>query len=206
MSRGDPVDGIGIVGYEHAPSCQLMTKSYRPGSGCQRNLRQLSSPFGEDPRRQHDRAPESLVRRGEEGGEDLAAARVEYRQTGAAESVGVLSEGAAESVKRARPTHGQPGAGAEPAGGGDPDPDPGERAGPQANGDRTNGSPGPGGLRRPLHLGQQGGRVARSAIRPQTEHGLVQHLTAARRADRGVLGRRVEADDDPLGAVPASQC
>jgi len=205
MPRRDPVDGVGIVGYGHAPSCQLIAKSYRSRSAGQRRRRQLGHALGEFPGPQHEGSPKPPAARRVKRGEGLAAARVEHGEAGASAGVGALAQCEAERVERAGSPHGETGAGAEPPRRGEPDPDSGEGAGAKTHSQHPNRAPTPGGLDRALDLGEQGGRVARAAIGPEPEQLLVQDLAATGRTDRGVLRRRVEADDDPLGSLLASQ-
>lgn len=205
MSRGDPVDGVGIVGYMHAPSCQLIAESYRSRSAGQRRRHEPGHALGEFPGRQHEGGPKPLAARRVERGEDLAAARVEHGEDRSPAGVGVPAQGQAERIERADTPHGETGAGAESPRRGEPDPDSGEGAGTKSHRQHPHRVPAPGGLDRALDLGEQSDRVARAAIGPEPEQLLVQDLAAAGRADRGVLRRRVEADDDPLGSVLASQ-
>jgi hypothetical protein len=117
----------------------------------------------------------------------------------------VLAKRAPQRVQRRDAACRQAGAGGEPARGGKADPDSGEGARPEADGNRPDGAPSARRLDRPLDLRQQGGRVARAAVGPEPEQRLVQDGAAARRADRGVLRRRVEADDGAPSVAVASQ-
>ncbi len=192
MARGDPMHGI-IVG-RHLGSAifQLIAKSYRPRSDGQRGLGQLGEPLAELRRGADPGAPETLPGVGVGGGEGLAAASVEDGETGAPGCR--AGESAGERVEGADPGQRQPGAGAEPPGAGDPDPQAGERAGTDADRDPLDCAPAARGLGRPLDLLEEARGVPRAAIGREAEQGLVENLAAAGRADGGVLGSRVEAD------------
>jgi hypothetical protein len=106
-----------------------------------------------------------------------------------------------ERVERADSGQRQPGAGAERPGAGDADPQAGERAGADADRDPLDRAPAARGLDRPLDLLEQPRGVPRAAVGREAEQRLVEDLAAARRADGGVLGRRVEADQRQLFRV-----
>jgi hypothetical protein len=104
MPRGDPVHGIGVVRYLDTAPNQLIAKSYRPRSGSQWGVRQLSGPLGKLGRRQGEGLPEALPGRRVERREDLPAARIQQSQGGALDPS--LANPATESVKRAGARHG----------------------------------------------------------------------------------------------------
>ena len=108
-----------------------------------------------------------------------------------------------EGVERADAGQRQPGAGAERPGAGDPHPQAGERAGADADRDPLDRAPAARGLGRPLDLLEQPRRVPRAAVGREAEQRLVEDLAAARRADGGVLGRRVEADQRQVSSRSA---
>ena len=80
VAGGDSVHGIAVVRHLGSSTRQLITKSYRPGSGGQGGVRQLGEPLAERLRGADPGAPEPLARGRVERGEDLAAAGVEHRQ------------------------------------------------------------------------------------------------------------------------------
>src|SRR6185312_14509629 len=90
----------------------------------------------------------------------------------------------------------QPEAHRQPFGGGDPDPQAGERTRPEPDRDQVDGRPAARRLGAALDLGEQPGRVARAAALVQPELGLGQDLAVAPGAGGGVGGRGVETDDD----------
>jgi hypothetical protein len=201
VSRGDPVDGIRIVGNLGAAARQLIPKSYRPRSRGQRGRRQRRDPLRERLGSGHERLPESLAGGRVEGGEGLAAAGVEHGKAIAlglgARGGGALGKGATQRIERADAARRQAGAGGEAARGGDADADADEGARPEPDRDPVDRAPATGRGDGPLDLGEQRGRVARAAVGREAEQLLVQDLAAARRADGGVGGRRIEADDRP---------
>lgn len=204
MPRCDPVHGIGVVGDLDAPTRQLMPKSYRARSGAQRWRRQLGEALGEVARGRHERLPEPLPARRVESGEDLATARVEHGEAGAI-GAGELLQRPAEGIERADAGNGKACAGRQAARRGDGYPHACEGARPAPDCDPVDGLPATGGRGGPLDLRQQRGRVARAAVGRRPEQLLVQRLAAARRADGGVGGRRVEADDRQLASGRLSQ-
>jgi len=184
----------GLLDARHLGSAldQLIEKSYRSRSGGQWRGGKLREPpaellGGADPGAP-DAAPRAIVG----SGEDLAAAGVDDGEAGA--PAGRLGDAAGERVQGADAYQGQAGAGGERLGARDADPQAGERAGADADRDSPDRAPAAGGLGGPLDLLEQTGRVPGAAVGRETEQGLVEDLAVARRADRGVLGRRVEAD------------
>jgi hypothetical protein len=139
------------------------------------------------------------------GDEDLAAVSVEDGETLAGRSRG--GDSGAERVEGGDPAGRLAEARRQPFGGGDPDPQAGERAGPEADRDQIDGVPAARRVGAVLDLGQQTGRVARAAPLGEPEVGLGQDLAVAPGASGGVGGRGVEADDEqearPLRRRPA---
>lgn len=203
MPRGDPVHGVGVVGHIDAPTRQLLPKSYRPRSGSQRGLGQRGDTFGELGRRCDERLPEPLSRRGVERGEHLTAASVEHSE--GRRLSGGLAQPAADRIEGADTGRPEAEARAQPARGGDRYPHAGEGAGPEPDRDRPDPLPSACCRRRALDLAEQRGGVARAAVGGEPDQGLVQQLAAARRADRRVGRRRVEADDRERSAAELSQ-
>lgn len=199
---GDPVHRVRVVGDVDAPIRQLSTESYRPRTGCPRWLGQLREPLPKRPRSGDQRLPETLSPWRVERGEDLPPASVEHGQGGA---VSLFGNRAAERVEAADAGGRDARAGRQAEGRRQPDPDPDEGAGPAPDRDPPHLPPASARLRRTLHLGEQGGRVAGATVGRQAERRLVQHLAAAYGADRGVSGRRVETDDRPLLGAQLSQ-
>lgn len=200
MPPGDPVDGIGIVRYADAVSGQLVTESYRSGTGDQRGsvqrrdpLRQLLGPVD-------GRLPEPLPPGRVEGGEDLAPPAVEHGEP--LSLLPRLADPGGEGVEGADAAPRQAEGEAEPARGRDPDPQAGEGAGPEA--DREQVDPPPAARRRgrPLDLLQQPGRVQGPPLRGKPQLRLVQDLAVAPGAGDGVDRRGVEADDYQGFATP----
>src|SRR4029077_3661720 len=141
-----------------------------------------------------------------EGDEDLAAIAVEDGQTLAGGARG--GDPGAERVEGADAASRQPEAHGQAFGGGDPDPQAGERAGPEPDREQIDARPAAGGLGAALDLGEQPGRVARPATLVAPEVGLGQDLAVAPGAGGGGGGRGVEADDDQRGSpslVPTSR-
>jgi hypothetical protein len=197
VAGSDPVDGVIVVRHLGSASLELIAKSYRPGPGRQRRLGQLREALAELPRAADPGPPEALVGGRVVGGEGLPAARVEDRQPRALRAR-PLGEAAPERVERVDPGQRQAGAGRERLGAGDADPQAGERA--RAEPDRYPLDRVPAACRRgrPLDLLEQPRRVPGAAVGGETEQRLVEDLAAARSADGGVLGRRVEADQRQL--------
>jgi len=193
----------GVLVARHLGSAlfQLTAKSYRPRSGCQRGVVQQGEALAELRRRADPGSPETLPGAGVGGGEGLAPASVDDGE--AAAPPGRLGETVGERVERADPDQRQPGAGAESPGAGDPDPQAGERAGADADRDPLDRVPAARGLGRPLDLLEQPRGVPRATVGREAEQRLVEDLAAARRADGGVLRRRVEADQRQLSSRSA---
>jgi hypothetical protein len=194
------VHGIGIVRDADAVTGQLVPESYRPGAGDRRRSFQILQLRGELLGPADPRLPDSLAASGVQSGEDLAAKAVEDGQPlplGAG-----LADPPADRVEAADAARRQPGAGAQPARRGDADPQPGEGAGAEADGEQVDRSPAAGDRGRPLDLLEQGGRVPGPPSRREPQPRLVQSDAVAPGAGGGVSGRGVEADDDQR--VPAS--
>jgi hypothetical protein len=190
--------GVVVVRHLGAAILQLIAKSYRPRSGGQGGIGKLGKTLPELRRGADPGPPEALAAVGVGGGEGLAAAGVEDGETGAPAARG-LGEAMGERVERADPGQGQAGAGAERLGAGDADPQAGERAGADADRDPPDRAPAARRLGRPLDLLEQPGGVPGAAVGREAEQRLVEDLAAAPRADGGVLGRRVEADQRQFG-------
>jgi hypothetical protein len=188
------VNGVGIVRYPDAVPGQLVPKSYRPRAGGRRRCRQ-----GPD-------APLQLLRAADERLPDpLAARRVERREDLAAAGVGDcevlpldpgLPHPAPDRVQRADPGCRLAEAGAEPAGGRDPDPKPGEGAGAEPDADQVDRLPTARDGGTALDLLEQSGGVLRPTLGGGAEQRLAEDLAVAPGAGGSVLGRGVEADDD----------
>jgi hypothetical protein len=195
------VHGVLVARHLGSAILQLISKSYRPRSGGQRRLGQAGEALSEFPRSADPRSPEPLAGGRVEGGEGLAAARVE---DGEAVAPGAPSLGQAErqGVEGADAAQRQAGAGGQRPGAGDADPQPGEGAGAEPDRDALDRVPAARGLGRPLDLLEQPRRVPGAAVGREAEQRLVEDLAAARRADGGVLGRRVEADQCQISLGP----
>jgi hypothetical protein len=194
------VDGIGVVRYRDAVSGQLVTESYRPRTGDRRRYLQAGDLRGQLLRSVDRRFPDPLAARLVERSEDLAPPAVQDRQP---QALGPgLADPGREGVERADPAHRQATAGAEPARGRDPDPQAGEGAGTEPDGDQIDRLPTPGGLDRPLDLAQQAGRVPGPPLWGEPQLRLVKNLAVAPGAGDGVNRRGVETDDDQGFATP----
>ena len=203
MARRDPVDGIGVVrDADTAGSFQLVTKAYRPGTADQRGRGHPGEPLRERLRAHHGGLPERRPVGVVEGDEDLAAIAVEDREPlpGRARRPDPGPEGVEgrDAAPRQAEAEGQS------FGGGDPDPQPGERAGPEPDRDQVDRLPAAGGVGAALDLGEEPGRVQRPAALGEPEVGLGENLTVAPGAGGGVRGRGVEADDDQESRLLAS--
>jgi hypothetical protein len=196
------VDGVGIVRDTDAADGQLSSKSYRAGAGDRRRGSQSRQPLRELLGPGDERVPAAGAVGRVERREDLAAEAVEDGQP-LALAPGPGPDPAPERVEGADPARRQPEAGGQPARGGDADPQPRERARPEADGEQLDRVPAAGGGGRRRDLGEQRRRVPRPAGRREAELGGVQDLAVAPGADGGVDGRGVEADDDQSGS-PAS--
>jgi hypothetical protein len=186
------VDGVPVVRHLGPAILELISKSYRPRSGRQRGLGQLREPLAELGGGADPGAPAALARRCVVGGERLAPAGVENRKPAAATGGGRQPVG--QRVERADAGQRQAGGGAERPGAGDADPQAGEGTGTEPDRDAVDRVPAPRGIGRTLDLLEQSRRVAGTAVGREAEQRLVEDLAAARGADGGVLGRRVEAD------------
>lgn len=199
MPRGDPVNGVGIVRYTDAMPGQLVPKSYRPRAGGRRGRGQLGDPALQLLGPAHERLPDPLAARAVERREDLAAA-------GVADCEALVSEPGLphpepERVERADPARRTADPGRQPARGRDPDPQPGERAGAEADPDQVDRVPSPRRGGAALDLLEQGGRVLRAPLCGGPEQRLGEDLAVAPGAGGGVLGGGVEADDDQRGVA-----
>jgi hypothetical protein len=188
-----PVHGVVVVRHLGSAILQLMAKAYRPRSGGQRGIGQLGEALAELRRRADPGTPEALPPGRVGGGEGLAPAGIEDGETGAL-ALRRLREAVGERVERADSGQRQPGACPERPGAGDADAQAGERAGPDADRDPLDRAPAARGLGGALNLLEQPRRVPGAAVGREAEQRLVENLAAAPRADGGVLGRRVEAD------------
>lgn len=202
MPRSDPVDGVGIFRDPNAVAAQLLAESYRPRTGDRRRCAQLREPLGQLLGTVDGGLPESLAVGPVERREDLAPVAVEHRQP-LALGAG-LGDPAGQRVEAADAARRQTAGGGDPARRRDPDPQPGERAGPEPDRDQVDGLPASGRLGRPLNLGEQAGRVLRPPLWREAEQRLVQDLAVAPGTGGGVGGRGVEADDDQRALVPSS--
>jgi hypothetical protein len=201
VAPGDPVNGVGVVRNPDAALGQLVTKSYRPGTGDRRGLGQLAHP-----RRQllgpvDRRLPDPLPRRRVERGEDLATPAVEDREKLPLRAR--LADPRREGVEGADAARRQAEADAEAAGGGDPDPQAGEGARAEADRQQVDRLPAAGRRGGPLDLLEQAGRVPGPPLRGEPQQRLVQDFVVAPGAGDGVYRRGVEADDDQGFATPS---
>jgi len=194
--------GIVIVRNLQAVLGQFLAKSYRPRTGGRGRRRQLRHPCRQLLRPADERLPDPSSIRRVEGGEDLAAKAVEHGQPRAGGAG--LGDPPRERLEGADPGRRQAAGGGEPAGGGDPDSQPGEGAGAEADRDQVDLLPAAGCRGGGLDLAQQRGRVPGPPGRGEPQLRLVQGLTVAPGAGGGVDRRGVEADDDQLGSAPSS--
>lgn len=200
MPRDNSVDGVGIVRDADTVASQLFAESYRPGTRNRRGFLQRCHLPGQLLGPVDGGLPEPLPVAAVERREDLAAPAVEDGQGRPA--VPRLLDPAPEGVEGADPLRRQAAADREPAGGGDPDPDPGEGAGAEADREQVDPVPAAGGLRRPLGLAQQPGRMEGPPARGEPQLRLVQDFAVAPGAGDGVNRRGVEADDVQGRATP----
>lgn len=215
MSRRHAVDGVGVIGNLDSPARQLIAKAYRPGARGPRGNRQGAEALAEVLGGEDEGLPETLAAFPVKRGKDLSAARVEDRQASGAlfprhgwerrTGAGLFGDSAAESVQSAHPDGRDTGTGSKPARGREADADADERARPAPDRESAHLAPTAAGLDRPLDLSQQGGRVPGAALRRGPERLLMQDRGAARRADGGIDGRRVEADDRLLLGAQVSR-
>lgn len=198
MPGGDAVNGVGIVRYPDPMPGQLVPKAYRPRARGRRRRGQGRDALLQLLGTADQRLPDPLAPLGVERREDLAAASVEH---GEASAVGIaLPQPAADRVEGADAAHRQAEAGAEPACGGDADPQPGEGAGPEADREPGDVLPAAGRGSAELDLREQVGRVPRPPLGGPQQR-LVQNLAVAPGAGGGVGGRGVEADERQRSAV-----
>lgn len=176
-----------------------MSKSYRPRTGCRGRRGQRRDPLGKVIGRTDQRLPEPLAVGAIEGGEDLAAARVEQGQPGARRAR--LGQAQADRVERADAAHRQPKTGGKATRGGDPDPQANEGAGAEADGESLDPLPTAGSLSGCLYRAQQGGRVLGLAVGARPQQRLVQDVAVAPGADGGVDRGGVEANDGQGGVA-----
>ena len=208
MARRDPVDGIGVVrDPDAASSFQLVTKSYRSGTGDRRGRGYLGESLRQRLRPHHGGLPEGGAAGVVESDEDLTAVAVEDREALPRRPRG--ADPGAERVEGHDAARPQPEAEAEALGGGDADPQPGEGPGADPDRDQADRLPAAGGLGAALDLAEEAGGVQRPAALVEPEVRLGDDLAVAPGAGGGVGGRGVEADDDqgarPLGPVRAAQ-
>jgi hypothetical protein len=196
VPRGDPVDGIGVSRDGNAVPGQLVPKSYRPRTGGRWRLGERRDSLLEVLGPGHEGLPDPTAVPVVERGEDLAPARVLDD-----EMLAPVRHAAGDRVEGADATSGQVEAGGEPARRRDADPQPGERAGAEADRDQVDSDPAAGGVGGALDLGQQRAGVPGTPARGQAQQGLVQRLAVAPGAGGGVGSRGVEADDDQGGAA-----
>lgn len=195
MARRDPVDGIGVVrDADAAGSFQLVTKAYRPGTTDRRGHREGAQPLRERLRAHHRGLPEDRALRVVEGYEDLAAVTVEDREPLAARAR--RADPRAERVEGRDAAPPEAEAEAQAFGGGDPDPQAGEGAGSEPDRDEIDRLPAPGGVGAALDLGEETGRVQRTAALGEAEVRLGDDVPVTPGAGGRVGGRGVEADDD----------
>lgn len=200
MTRGDPVDGIGIVRYLDAVSGQLVTKSYRPRTGDRRGFVQLGDPLGQLLGPVDRRRPEPGAVRRVERGKDLAPPAVEDGELGSLRPG--LADPRRQRVERADAARRQAEADAEPASGRDPDPQAGEGPGTEPDRDQVDLLPAPRRGGGALDLLQQPGRMQGPPRGGETQLRLVKDLAVAPGAGDGVDRRGVEADDVQRAAIP----
>jgi len=201
VTRGDPVDGIRVVGDADTVAGQLVTESYRPRTGHRRRRPQLVEALGQLLGPADERLPEPLSGPRVQRREDLAAEAVENRQPLPLRP-GLGADPAGERVEGADAGRRQPGRRRQPARGRDPDPQPGERAGPESDRDQVDRLPTAGSGGGTLDLAEQRRRVPGPAGGREPQLRLVQDLAVAPGAGGGVDGRGVEADDDQRGSAP----
>jgi hypothetical protein len=200
MVRGNSVDGVGFVRYLDAASGQLLTESYRSGTGDRWGLWECSNLLGQLLGPKHGRLPNPCAGAVVERSEDLAAPAVQHCQP-LAGGAG-LADPRRQRVERADAAQRQTEADAEAAGGRDPHPQAGEGAGAEPDREQVDRIPAALRRSRPLDLLQQAGRVQGPPLRGQTQLRLVQDLTVAPGAGDGVDRCGVEADDVQGVATP----
>jgi hypothetical protein len=204
VARRDLVDGIGVVrDADAAGSFQLVTKAYRPGTADRRGRGHLGKPLRERLRPHHRGLPDPRAIGVVESDENLAAVAVENREALTARA-GRADPGA-ERVEGRDAAPLQAEAEDQAFRRRDPDPKPGERAGPEPDRDQVDRLPASGRVGTALDLGEEPGRVQRPAALGEPEMCLGDDVPVAPGAGGGIGGRGVEADDDqgarPLGPV-----
>jgi hypothetical protein len=202
VPRGDPLNGVGIVRNADAMPGQLVTESYRPRAGGRRRGGQSRHARLQLLGAADQRLPDPLPPWRVERREDLAAASVEHGKAIALDAG--LAHPPPDRVERADAGHRQAEAGAEAAGGGDADSQPGERAGAEADREQANLPPAARGGGAALDLLEQRGGVPRPPIGGGAQQRLLQNLAVAPGAGGGVGGRGVKADDDQRNAVSSA--
>ena len=209
MARSDIGGRVGVI-RDVGPACSFQARHeiVSPGTGDRRGR---DSPGRAAPRTPPGsillRLPErSRHQQSVEGGR--RPRRGNRRGRRAAPPVAPAAAIPAPSASRVEtPRPGIPSAHRQAFGGGDPDPQAGERARPEPDRDQVHRPPAARRVGAALDLGEEPGRVARPAAVVQPELGLGEDLAVAPGAGGGVEGRGVEADDDqeirPL--VPTSR-
>jgi hypothetical protein len=199
MPRRDPVNGIGIVRDADLVPSQLVPKSYRPGAGGLRRLRQGGDALLQFLGPTDKGVPESLAVGAVEGGKDLAAAGVEDGQ--ALALLPGLGDPTPEGVERADAGDRRAKGGSQPAGGRDADSQTGERARAEPDPDQGDTLPAAGRVGAALDLPEQSDGVLRAAVAGDPQQRLVQDLAVAPGAGGGVGRRGVETDDGLRGGA-----
>jgi len=187
------VNGIAIVRDADADTGQLLPESYRPRTGGKGGSGQLPDPLGKRLRPVYAGLPDPLAAVGVERGERLAAPAVEDRQP-LARRAG-LADRATERVQGAHSRRREPQPGAESLRGRDPNPQAGEGARSEPDGEEVDAAPAARRRGEEFDLGQQSGRVARPALGREAQLRLLDDLAVAPGAGDGVERGGVEADD-----------
>jgi hypothetical protein len=210
------VHRVRVVGDVDVPVRQLLAKSYRPRTGCSQGRGERGDPLGKIRGSGDERLPKTLAAGRVEGRKDLTAAGVKHGQASGAPfplhrgkrrtGTGCLpADGTTKRIQAADTCRRYAGAGRQAPGCRQPDPNADKGPWPAADGNPPHLLPAAAGPRRALRLGEQGGRVLGAAVGRQAECRLVQHPTAAHRADGRIGGRRIETDDRLLLGVQVSQ-
>ena len=154
-----------------------------PDPAAQRRLAAAGDPLGELLRRAEPAAPRAARRRRVERRERPRRGARRAPRGGAGRRP--TSPSPRPSASRVpTPLSGRPRLSASARAVAMPDPQAGERAGPDADRDPLDRAPAAGRLRRPLDLRQQRRRVLRPALLGEPEQRLVEHLAVARRGRR----------------------
>ncbi len=193
MPRGDPVHGIGVVRDADAIYGQLVPESYRPGAGDRWWSFQTGQALGKLLGPADQWLPDSLAAHGVERREHLAPEAVEDGQP-LALGAG-LAEPAGDGVQGADANRRQAGRGAQPAGGGDADPQAREGARTEADREQVDALPAARDRGCLLDLLEQSRRVPGLPLWGEAQPRLVQCLAVTPGAGDGVGGSGVEADD-----------